>query len=143
MTAPASSPAHTRVTLVGFAIDIPGTWARKTGGNVTSEPRRWREGGELFREEVAGGPSTTENVTVSRNFRRDRDLSLYRWAKRNAGQVFGSISEQPLDEAGNPYGSPLVSRCILLGVNGIDVDADDTSGFQMLEFSLAVEGESS
>lgn len=140
---PASSPAHTRVTLKGFPIEMPGTWARKSGGNVTSEARRWREGGELTKEEVAGGPSTTEDVTVSRNYRPDRDGEILRWAKRHGGRAYGTLIEQDLDSDENPYGKPVVSRVLLLGVNGKDVDADDTSGFQMLELTLAITGESS
>lgn len=139
---PASSPAHSRVTLSGFPFETPGTWARKTGDAVSVEPRRHREGGELFKEEVSGGPSTTETITVSRNFRRDRDLSLYKAARRFAGRVYGSISQQPLGEDGEPWGDPIVSEVLLLGVGGLDVDADDTSGFQSLEFTLAVSGES-
>jgi hypothetical protein len=138
---PASSPAHTRVTLKFPDIDIKGTWARKTGGNVDSETRRWHEGGEINREEVAGGPTTTEDITVSRNYRWDRDAEVLRWAIRNSGKVYGTIIEQDIDNFGDPAGSPFVRECLLKGNNGKDVDADDRTGFQTLDLVLSVSGE--
>lgn len=138
---PASAPAHTRVVLTFPGIDVVGTWARKSGGNVSSESRRWHEGGELVREEIAGGPVTTEDITVSRNYRYDRDAAILRWAMRNAGKAYGTISEQDIDVYGDPVGQPFVRECLLQGVNGKDVDADDTTGFQVLEFTLSASGE--
>lgn len=138
---PASAPAHTRVTITFPDIEIPGTWARKSGGNITSEARRWHEGGELTQEEIAGGPVSTEDVTVSRNYRYDRDAVILRWAMRNAGRAFGTIAEQDIDAYGDPVGQPFVRQCLLQGVNGKDVDADDTSGFQNIELTLSVAGE--
>lgn len=140
---PASSPAHSRITLSFPDFEVVGTWARKSGGNVSSEPRKWHEGGELFKEEQAGGPTTTENVTVSRNYRYDRDAPILRWAKKNAGRAMGTFSEQDLDANGEPVGDPFVSECMLQGVNGREVNADDTTGFQNLELTLSVSGESS
>jgi hypothetical protein len=139
---PAASPAQSRITLSGFTFDTPGTWQRKTGGNVSGEPRRWREGGELSKEEVAGGTSTRENFTVSRNFRPDRDLSLLRAAQRHANRAYGVLSEQHLDDTGSPYGDPVVHNVLLVACNDPEANADDTSGFKVIELTLAATGES-
>jgi hypothetical protein len=138
----ADSPAHSRITIQsddGFLI--AGTWAARSGGNRTSTEDRYHEGGELFREEVAGSPATTENMTLSRPFKRDRDIALLRWAHRNAGRRILHITEQPLDDDGNAFGDPLVDTARLLGCNRPDVDADNTGSRKRIEFTVAPFGD--
>lgn len=141
MTTTAQSPAHSRVTVSTPGYSITGTWAGRTGGNRTSDARRYREGGELYREEVGGSPATTEDMTLSRPFKRDRDIELLRWLVRNAGKAMLTITDQPLDEDGNAYGRPLVETARLLGCSRPDADADDTTGIQRLEITVAPSGD--
>lgn len=138
---PASSPAHQRITLSGFPFDTPGTWSKKTGGRTTSTPRRHHEGGELFSEEVSGGPSTSENITVQRQYRVDRDAAMLVAAQRYCGRAYGNAAIQDLDEAGDPYGKPRVRNVLLVEVGEPDYDADDQTGHAMIEFVLAISGE--
>lgn len=139
-TETAQSPAHSRITIT--ASDgrvIEGTWAKRSGGNTTSEERRYHEGG-VYEEEVAGGPSTQENMTLSRPYKKSRDIELYRWARRVAGKIILTITEQPLDDDGNAYGQPLVDTARLLGVTRPEVDADDTGGTSYIELSVSPYG---
>jgi hypothetical protein len=138
---PASSPAHQRITLSGFPFATPGTWSKKTGGRVAATARRHHEGGELFKEEVAGGPSTTENITVQRQYRIDRDAAMLAAGQRHAGRAYGNVSIQDLDETGAPFGRPRVRNVLLLEVADIDHDADSQTDHAMIEFVLAPTGE--
>lgn len=138
----ADSPAHSVITITADdGFPIPGTFARRTGGNRTSTERRYREGGQLKREEVGGGPATTENQTYSRPYKRDRDIAILRWAHRVAGGMLLTIVEQPIDDDENPFGDPIVDRARLLGCNRPDIDADDTSGLKNIELTVAPFGE--
>lgn len=138
---PASSPAHFLVTLSGFSFATPGSFRTKSGGNRTAEARRYRSGGSPS-EEVAGGPSTTEDITIGREWRRDRDLALAKAASRLVGRARGTITVQPLDDEFNRYGEPYVySDALLTGVNFPDVDAEGGADVSSLEMVFAVSGE--
>jgi len=140
MATPASSPAEFRVTLGGFGIPIPGAFMTLTGGNVSAEARRYRPGGQ-FEEEVAGGPRTRDDVTITREWRRDRDLAIFLWADRHAGRARGAITVQPLDEDGNAFGNPFVyPDALLTGATRPDVDSDAGGDIAVLELSFAVSG---
>lgn len=141
MTMP-DSPAHSRITIQSDDDTvIAGTWAQRTGGNRVAEERRSREGGDLFNEDVAASPPRTETMTLSRPYKRDRDIALLKWFHRNAGRRILRITEQPLDDDGNAYGDPLVDNARLLGCNRPDADADDTGGTKRLEITVAPFGE--
>lgn len=137
MTTIADSPAHSRITIQsedGFVIT--GTWANRSGGNRTSTVDRYHEGGELFKEEVAASPATSETMTLGRPFKRDRDIALMKWFHRNAGRRILRITEQPLDDDGNAFGDPLVDTARLIGCNRPDVDADNTGTRKRLEITV-------
>lgn len=140
MATPAASPSHFRVTLAGFGIDIPGAFMTQGGGNVTAEVRRFRPGGSPH-EEVSGGPTSRDDVTVAREWRRDRDLAIYLWADRNAGRARGSITVQPLDDDYNAYGSPVVyADALLTAAAKPDVDSDAGTDVAQLSLTFAVSG---
>lgn len=136
------SSAHSRITLESEdGFPIPGTWQTRSGGARTATEIREREGGELFQEEVSAAPATTETETYSRSWKRDRDMGLWKWAYRNAGLVVLRIIEQPLDDRGNPFGDPVVSRGRLLGVNRYDVDSNETTARKRIEFTVSPFGD--
>lgn len=140
MAAPASSPAHFRVTLDGFDIDIPGAFMTHEGGDNTAEARRYRPGGQAD-EEVAGGPTTREDVVVTREWRRDRDLEIWLWGDRNAGRARGNVTIQPLDDAFNAYGDPFAyPDALLLSAKKPNIDSDGGDDVGKLELTFAVSG---
>lgn len=137
---PASSPAQNRVTLDGFEIDLPGAWMTQEGGDATAEVRRYRPGGQPH-EEVAGGPVTRDDVTVTREWRRDREMEIWRWADRNTGRARGDIIVQPLDDAFNAFGEPVVYEdALLIAARKFTVDSDAGDDVSQLTLVFAVSG---
>jgi hypothetical protein len=133
----ASSAADFLVTLSGFPFDIPGSWAQQGGGNKSAEPRRYREGGTRT-EEIGGGPTSRDNITVGRPFKADRDVIIGRAADQQAGRARGTITKQPLDEDGNAFGDPLVyPDSLLLSCTWPDTDADALDTTARIELALA------
>ncbi len=141
MPTKASSPAQFLITLSGFGFEGGiGKFAVKTGGNRTSQVRRYHDGGEPD-EQVAGGPANRDDMTLNRPFKRDRDLQLARWADRNVGQARGSIAIQALDGDFHPFGRPVIhSDCLLMTSNWPDVDAEAVGDVARLELVFAVSG---
>lgn len=137
----AASPAHFLVTLNldGQPTVLGGGWMRKTGGNGTSTLRRFRPGGSDD-EEVTGGPTSRDDMTLSREFRPDRDRDAVVWLDRNRGKVSGSVSIQPLAADMSKFGNPLVLQCRLMGVNAPEVNSDGGTDVAMLEVQLATFG---
>lgn len=82
-----------------------------SGGETDSDDAKYRPGG-LSAEEAVGGPPTVGNVTVSRAFRRERDVALRRWRNR-IGRALAVVKVQPLDNDGNVYGSPETYKGLL------------------------------
>lgn len=121
--AKASSAADAVVTMSEFGIEVPGTWGQ-AGGNKSAEPRTYFESGSR-EEEVAGGPASRDNLTLSRPFKRDRDIELCRYFDRHAGSARGTVTKQFTDEDGNAYGDPVVwSDSLVLACNWPDHDPD-------------------
>lgn len=138
----ASSPAHFLITL-DFADAPPairGAWMRKSGGNGTATIRRFHPGGSAD-EEIAGGPKSRDDMTVSREFRADRDRAVYVWADRKRGQARGSVTVQPLDGDFAKFGAAVTYSAILMGANLPDVDSDAGGDIAMIELTLATYGE--
>lgn len=139
--AKASSPAHFRTTLSGGPFEVEGTWAQQSGGNKTAEARRYREGGSPS-EEVAGGPSTRDDMTLSRPFKRDRDLDLALKLDRAVGSARFTVTKQPLGDDFEAYGKPIVfADALLIGCNWPDGDADGGDDTARIEITVAVSGD--
>ncbi len=118
-----------------------GEFANFAGGNRSADIRRYRPGG-MRAEEVGGGNATRDDITVSRPWRRDVDARLARQLDRRTGKMTCNVTKQPLDDEGKRWGAPDVySRCVLIGVNHPDVDADGGDETAMLELVFAAGGE--
>lgn len=139
MATPSQFVNQSRVTISGGPIEMPGTWQTKSGGNVSREVFREKEGGELFKEDVSVGPPTYDDITVSRSYKRDRDASIRRFVESGRSGLF-TLSEQPLDESGLPSGEPFVYNVRLISGSVPETDANGTDR-QRIELSFAREGE--
>lgn len=140
---PASSPADFLVT-VAFTQpgrDVAGSFSSMDGGNPTADARRYRAGGSAV-EEVSGGPSTRDDISIGREWRRDRDLEIYKWADRRVGRARATVTYQPLDEDLNPFGDAIVySDALLIGATKPAHDSGAGTDVARLTMTFAVAGE--
>lgn len=104
-----------------------GVFASRSGGETTAEVPKSRPGG-MQPEETYPSLPTTGDVTVTRTNKRERptgsDHDLARRLRSRVGLAPMSVSEQPLDANGIPWGKPTVWTGTLSGVNGGDADAN-------------------
>ena len=98
-----------------------GVWDTRSGGDTDSDigSKNTGEGRKLYH----GRPNYAD-LTVSRDFERERDHELSRTLERRAGRAPMTVSEQPLDEDGNAWGKPKVWTGKLKSVNTGEYDAD-------------------
>ena len=145
----ASSPAQFLVTLHDFGFSKSkkskgknlGRWSSLSGGNASSEIRRYHEGGSPS-EEVAGGPGTREDTTIGRPFRYDRDVAVWKWAEKERGKARGDVQIQPLDGEFKPKGRPIVyAKALLMGVNAPEIDAEAVGDVARIELTFALSGD--
>lgn len=114
-------------SLITVTIDDEswGTFDTRSGGESSAEGTKHRPGG-MGSEKTYPAPRTTGDVTVSRVYERERDIDRVRQARARAGRARMSITEQPLDDDGVPWGTPTVWTGRLMTVTTGDVDS--TSG---------------
>lgn len=130
----------TTVTLIrgnGTRVDL-GKWDNKSGGAVEAESTKYREGG-MADEESLGGPVSTENVTLQRNYKLVRDHGLMPTLYAEAGVGRLEISEQPLDRNKVAFGSPTLYRGTLIAVRPPDRNSM-SSDAAMVEIECEVAG---
>lgn len=141
MATAASSPSQFLVTLSGLPVQVPGAFMTQSGGNKTGAVKRFRPGGSSS-EEVSGGSTTREDLVITREWRRDRDLAIWKWADAHINRVRGVVTVQPLDEDKNAYGDPIVfADSLLTGATKPDVNSDAEDELGMLSLTFAVSGD--
>jgi hypothetical protein len=108
-----------------------------TGGDVTAPAVKHRPGGM--------GPEVTYNslpmysdVTVGRVYSTQRDHPLIAQLHNQAGNQLASITLQPLDDIGNPWGSPRVYQGRLIAIKDGKTDSNSNSP-RVFEVDIAVE----
>jgi len=101
-----------------------GNYDKFTGGDVTTTITKHRPGGMGPEISYLGLP-VYGNVTVSRVYEEVRDHTLIATLNTLVGSTYGTVAVQPLDQNGNPYGSPRTYRGRLSAVK--DGNADSTS----------------
>lgn len=121
----------------GNMMDL-GVFDKMTGGDLDSADTPYRPGG-MGPPISLGGPKTTNNITVSRLYRLNRDHT--KMAKLNAAAGGGrmTVAKQPLDIEGNIFGKPIVWTGRLKTVKSPDVDSE-ASAAALLELEMTVEG---
>jgi len=108
-----------------------------TGGDVTAPAVKHRPGGM--------GPEVTYNslpmysdVTVGRVYSTQRDHPLIAQLHTQAGNQLASVTLQPLDDNGVPWGSPRVYQGRLISIKDGKTDSNSNSP-RVFEVDIAVE----
>jgi hypothetical protein len=115
-----------------------GVWDTFSGGDVDSDQNQYYPGG-MTPPVALGGHKTSNNVTVSRLYRLERDHDRMQFLIDAASQGKMVVKRQPLDLDGNTYGKPLVYNGILKHVTPPDLDSNQ-SGPALLALEMTVDG---
>lgn len=99
-----------------------GVFDSLAGGMYGSEDTKYKPGG-MVPEVSLGGSRSTDNVTVGRLFRLDRDLPLVPMLKSKVGSGAVTVTKQSMDVNRNPYGTPDVYTGILLSAQFPEPDS--------------------
>lgn len=99
-----------------------GVFDSRSGGEVDSEVSKRYVGGQRV-QQIYKGLRAAGDVTITRGYERERDHELARTLEQRAGLAPMSVSEQPLDDEGNPWGKPKTWTGKLKSVNTGDYDA--------------------
>lgn len=136
MTTTPNAPASARQQLVEVA-GIPGYFATKTGGEITSESSKVWDGGSLKPESMSG-PAETGNVTVTRPYRPGLHNAVLKRLAKQVGRYRTTVSVWDTDPDLGPVGQPTVyADALLVRLMRPDADAasSDSSTFE-LEFAV-------
>ena len=114
-----------------------GVWDTLDGGESDSEETKYKPGG-MQPEISLGGSRSIGNLTLARLLGR-QDWDFMRAAMNNTGTWKATVSRQPLDGDGNPWGRPLTYRGTLKSVmpGGSDSNSSDA---QTWEIVISTEG---
>lgn len=123
-------------SLVTVAVDgvSLGVFDTRTGGETSAEVSKYRPGG-MAKQKTRGGLPDQGDVTVTREWENERDNEVERILRNRAGRAPMSVSDQPLDDNGIPFGKPKVWIGRLQSVNGGDSDSNSNDG-KMLELVM-------
>lgn len=109
---------------LGNTVVNLGVFDTFSGGEVDSEDTKYARGG-LADEESLGGRRHVGNVTVGRLY--DEMMQLQEpWLDSAVGRGIGTVTKQPLDEAGNAFGRPRVYTGKLLTMTPPDHDSESS-----------------
>lgn len=114
-----------------------GVWDTLDGGESDSEETKYKPGG-MQPEISLGGSRSIGNLTLARLLTR-QDWDFMRTAMNNTGTWRCTVSRQPLDIDGNPFGRPLTYRGVLKTVTPGATDSS-SSDAQMWEIVVSTEG---
>lgn len=115
-----------------------GVWDKLDGGAIDSDETKFYPGG-MEDPESLGGRKTTDNVTLGRNYRLERDHGHLNALIVGAGKSKVTIIKHSMDINGNVYGSPLVYNGRLKRVLPPAHDSN-ASGAAMVEIEVTVTG---
>lgn len=116
-----------------------GVWDTFGGGDIDAEETKYRPGG--MRPQVSlGGSTTVNNVTLSRLLDKEDWPRMHALMSSRVGKAGVTVSRQPLDSDGNPFGRPLVYRGTLQNVNPGDTDSN-SSDAQTWTIVVSTEGD--
>jgi hypothetical protein len=115
-----------------------GIWDKWDGGGVDSDSSNYYPGG-MAPPVALGGRTTTDNVTISRLYRLERDHQhIQEWVNA-AGKSAAILTRQPLDINGNVFGKPQVYNAVLKKVTPPPLDSTQ-SGAAIVELEFVVTG---
>lgn len=109
-----------------------GVWDSMSGGEVTADVGKRYAGGSQT-PEVKRARKVVGDLTISRGFNKTRDDDLLTTLLNVAGRADVTVTRQPLDVDGVPFGKPRIYNGRLSGVNLGDVaaDSDDDSTLEI------------
>lgn len=111
-----------------------GAFDRRGGGDSEADvSSRWTSAGR----KVYPSRGTVADVSVGRDYERERDHELCRALEKRCGRAVMTVSEQPLDSDGNAWGKPKVWTGLLKAVNTGEVDHESEDP-RDLELTMAV-----
>lgn len=113
-----------------------GLWNAASGGAADSEELVIR--GATGQRKSYGGPSSVENLTLTRTFEGERDNDLEAWLISRRGKARVTAARQPKDADGNVFGRPITYIGTLKAVQAIEPNSNE-AGEVMLGFEMTVE----
>ncbi len=114
-----------------------GVWDTLGGGASDSDSTTYRPGG-MAPQVSLGGPRTIGDLTLGRLISRS-DWEYMHGLMNRTGQARATVSRQPLDEDGNPWGRPMTYTGILRSCTPGDTDSN-SSDAQVWEIVVTPEG---
>lgn len=122
------------VTIDGVPM---GVWDTMEGGESDSEETKYKPGG-MQAEISLGGSRSIGNITLSRLLAKE-DWDFMRDMMNQTGRVRCTVSRQPLDADGNPWGRPLTYRGVLKAVMPGETDSNSSDALTW-EIEISTEG---
>lgn len=110
------------VTYRGETRDL-GVFDTWSGGDVTADNTKHRRGG-MGPQVAIGGPSTVEDVTITRDYDPPRDHGHAHWLSSAVGKARVVAIKTVLDDDNVAFGAPIVIRGILIGYKNPEHDSD-------------------
>lgn len=121
----------------GSATGVIGYFDKQSGGEATANPPKSRPGG-MGDEITYLALPVYSDLTITRTYVQERDNQLIADIRQLVGRNYAWVSSQPLDQDGNPNGTPRVYYGRIASVN--DGGADSSSANpRMWDLVIAVE----
>lgn len=115
-----------------------GVWDKLAGGSIDSEELKYKPGG-MQPHVSLGGSRTVENITVSKLYDLTAVHSKIKTLLNKAGKGQVTITKQPLDVNGTPFGLPLVYTGTLKQVTPPDADSESNDA-ALVEIEVSSSG---
>jgi hypothetical protein len=126
------------VTVTVEGLGALGVFDTFKGGEVDSDEQKYRPGG-MGDPVSLGGSVTMGNVTVTRNYKLERDHPIIHTLMSLAGRAIIWAVKQPLDIYKVPYGRPLIYQGKIKMVKAPEHDST-SSDPAMLEIEFVPTG---
>lgn len=117
-----------------------GVWDTLAGGDIAFSENKYKKGG-MKPEKTLGGTKTVNNVTLGRllDIEDADDWDLLKGLMVLEENTPATISRQPLDADGNPFGKPLGYTGLVLQAMPGDTDANQ-EGPQVWSVVISTDG---
>lgn len=114
-----------------------GVFDKFSGGDVTSSPVKNRPGG-MGDEITYTALPVYSDIVITKVYETQKDHARVGLLKTLVGRAVATVTLQPLDDSGIPWGSPTVFNGRLAAVKTGQTDSNSNSP-RMVEIDLAVE----
>ena len=115
-----------------------GIFDKMSGGDSAATTVKYRPGGMVPEIEL-GGAKTINDVTVSRLYDLARDHVQAKAIEAKNGKARVTVSQQPLDPFGAPWGAPIIRGGVLKSVKVPEADSMSQNA-SLLELTVSVDG---